>query len=402
MRYDFDWLPDRRSTESVKWNHYDPDILPLWVADMDFASPEPVIRALRERVEHGVFGYAPTIFNDPHETLTLRRLIQERLMRKYRWEVQPDEMIFLPGVIPGFNLACHAMASASGNVLVQTPVYPPILAAPGNAGMECRAMELVSNPDGEYGIDREAFERAVTDRTRLFILCSPHNPVGRVFRRDELEMMADVCLRQGVVICSDEIHSDIVFSGHRHIPIATLGPEIAANTITLISPSKTFNLAGFSLAVAIIQNPDLRQKVLASGKGLVSRACVMGLTGAQAAFQDGEDWLDQLLCYLESNRDFLVDYVRHEMPGIRVREPEGSYLAWLDCRKAGIDGDPFMFFLEKARVALNAGASFGKGGEGFVRLNYGCPRSVLAEALQRMRNACLQTRRSGSGEKTCA
>jgi len=217
--------------------------------------------------------------------------------------------------------------------------------------------------------------------------------VGRVFRRDELERMAEICLHHGVLICSDEIHCDLLFSGQRHIPIASLDAEIARNTITLIAPSKTYNIAGLDCAIAIIPNESLRRKFRHASKGLVHGANLMGWVAAVAAYRDGQEWLDQLLAYLEANRDYLCNLVRKELPGVQMAKPEGTYLAWLDCRQAGIGADPCDFFLKQARVALNDGKTFGRGGEGFVRLNFGCPKSMLEEALVRMKKA-LETQTS--------
>ena len=384
MKYDLDRIPDRRETDSIKWRKYDPDVLPMWVADMDFVSPQPVIQALKERVEQGIFGY-------PQEPPDLRPAIIDRLAERYGWHVQPEDLMLLPGVVKGFNLACHALASPGEGALIQTPVYFPFLEAPGNAGLIRQEMELSYNPDpgrnGQaYSIDPEAFEAAITPQTRLFILCNPHNPIGRVFQQEELEKIAQACLRHKVVICSDEIHGDLVYSGHQHIPIASLDPEIAQNTITLMAPSKTFN-PGLQCSVAIIQNPELRKKFDQARQGLVGWVNLMGMIAALAAYRDGSDWLDQILAYLEANRDYLYEYVKNELPGVRMTKPEGTYLAWLDCRQAGIEGNPFEFFLEKGRVALNDGATFGKGGEGFVRLNFGCSRPMLTQALERMKKA---------------
>ena len=381
MAYNFDQIIDRRGSDSVKWGYYDEDVLPLWVADMDFASPEPVIRALCERADHGVFGYGMA----PPE---LTEVIVDRLQRLYGWQVSPEALVFVPGVVIGFNLACRAVASPGEGVLVQTPVYFPILYAPGNAGLTCDEMELTRRADGHYTIDFDAFEAAITDRTRIFILCNPHNPVGRVFRGDELEQMAGICLRHNIVICSDEIHCDLLFSGSRHLPIASLDAEIAKHTITLIAPSKTFNIPGLKCSVAIVQNVELREKLQAARAGLVSRMInVMGYTAALAAYRDGQPWLGEVLRYLEANRDFVLEYVEAHLPGITMGKPEGTYLAWLDCRQSDIPANPHEFFLQEARVALNNGAIFGQGGEGFVRLNFGCPRSTLAEALDRMKGA---------------
>jgi cysteine-S-conjugate beta-lyase len=381
MRYDFDTLPPRRGTDCEKWDLYDEDVLPLWVADMDFRSPEPVIRALAERVEHGFFGYP----NDyPHVT-DLREAIIDWLEQRHGWNVQPDDLVFLPGVITGFDLACHTLKPARRGVLVQTPIYPPMLGAAKNTGRLPQEMQLTRLKDGSYCVDWDAFESAITEKTGLFILCNPHNPTGRVFLRDELERMAEICLSRGVLLCSDEIHADLVYPGHAHIPIASLDPEIARHTITLMAPSKTFNLAGMQCSFAIIPNQSLRRRYIAASKGLVSWVNLLGRTAALAAYREGRDWLEQLLVYLQGNRDFLDKYVATDMPQLSLARPEGTYLAWLDCRQANLPANPYGYFLENARVALGDGCIFGPGGDGFVRLNFGCPRSILEEALNRMK-----------------
>ena len=382
MTTDFDQLVDRRHSDSGKWHRYDEDVLPMWVADMDFLSPEPVIAALRERVEHGVFGYGVV----PSE---LPEIVVERVQRLHGWKVSPETLVFLPGVVVGFNLAWHAVTTPGDGVLVQTPIYFPMLRAPDNAGLVNDEMQLTRQRDGQYAIDFDAFEGAITDHTRMFILCNPHNPVGRVYHRDELERMAEICLRHDLVICSDEIHCDLVFQPHHHVPIASLASEIADQTITLIAPSKTFNIPGLKCSVGIVTNPELRKRLEAARKGLVGGVNVMGYTAALAAYRDGQPWLDEVLCYLEANLDFLVGYVEEHLPGITMGRPEGTFLAWLNCTEAGIPGNSHEFFLRRARVAMNDGAAFGQGGEGFVRLNFACPRSMLAEALDRMKAALL-------------
>ena len=381
MQLDFDRVIDRRPTESSKWHKYPPDVLPLWVADMDFRSPEPVIRALRGRVEHGVFGYGV-------EQSEFYEVFLDRLQTRYGWRVSPEAILVIPGVIPGFNLAARALTAAGDGLLLQTPVYPPIGRVPDNVGLTSDEMQLDLQPDGRYAIDFERFEAAIGERTRMFLLCNPHNPVGRVFRRDELERMAEVCLRRGLLICADEVHCELTFSGQRHVPIASLDAEVAARTITLMAPSKSFNLPGLKCAVAIIPNASLREKFVAAQLDLVRAVNVLGYTAALAAYRDGQPWLDALLRYLEANRDFVVEYARSKLPGVRAAPPEATYLAWLDCREADLpDGDPYTFFLDKARVALNDGKTFGRGGAGFVRLNFACPRATLAEGLDRMRHA---------------
>jgi cysteine-S-conjugate beta-lyase len=277
------------------------------------------------------------------------------------------------------------MAVDGDAVLVQPPVYTPILNAPMNAGMELQEAVLVQNGDGTYSVDYEAFEEAISDETRLFLLCNPHNPVGKVFKPEELIRMAEICVRHKVVICSDEIHCDLIFSPFQHTPIASLDEEIAQNTITLMSPSKTYNIAGLKLSFSIIQNPELRKRFRKAQKGLVGGLNIMGIVAALAAYREGDEWLRQVLTYLQANRDFLYDYVSENLVGVKMVKPEGTYLAWLDCRGAGLEGKPYDFFLNQARVAFVEGESFGKGGEGFVRLNFACSRSLLGESLERMR-----------------
>lgn len=380
MRIDFDNCPDRRNTECIKWNAYDEDVLPMWVADMDFVSPPAVIDALQDRVAHGVFGY-PRI---PDE---LRQLVVDWVAGRFGWQIQPEWILFLPGVVTGFNLACHLVAGQPGSVLVQPPLYPPMLAAPENAGLRRVEAELLQAEDGRYRHDWQVFERQIDLTTRLFILCNPHNPTGRVFRRDELEKMAEICLRRGLLICADEIHADLVYPDNRHIPIASLDPDIARRTITLIAPSKTFNIAGLQFSAAIIPDAELRQRYLRSGKGLVGSVNLLGITAAAAAYRHGHTWLDELLLVLQGNRDYLVEFVRSRLPGVRVASPEGTYLAWLDCRALDLPASPYEFFLKEARVGLNDGRIFGSGGAGFVRLNFGCPRDNLQAALERLAGA---------------
>jgi cystathionine beta-lyase len=393
MQYNFDQHIDLRGSDCARWRTYEDDVIPLWVADMDFVSPQPVIRALQERVALGVFGYPEGVEGKSTEKIELRQIIVERLAQLYRWQVSPEEIVFVPGVVTGFNLACHMVAEPDGAVLVQPPVYHPFLEAPHNAGLARQDAELTRLLDGSYGIDYQEFSAAFTDQTRLFILCNPHNPVGRVFRAGELSRMAEICLQRRVLICSDEIHCDLLYNGYQHVPIASLDPEIARNTITLMAPSKTFNIPGLQFSFAIIQNAEMREKYKKSGRGLAGWINILGWMAANAAYQEGQEWLEQVMAYLQSNRDFLFDYVRSELPGISMARPEGTYLAWLDCRHSRaveeIDGkrDPYTFFLQRARVALSSGAMFGKGGEGYVRLNFGCPRSILADALERMKSA---------------
>ena len=390
MECDLDVCIDRRCTDSAKWGYYDPDVLPLWVADMDFRSPEPVIRALHERVEHGIFGYAMA----PAE---LTETIQARLETLYGWRVAAEDIVYLPGVVVGFNMASRIAGEPGDGVLVQPPVYYPFFRAPDNTGRVLQMAEVgrtVRRGVDRYEVDLDAFEAAVDGRTRtaMFLLCNPHNPIGRVYERDELLAMAEVCARHDLLICSDEIHCDLIFGGHRHIPIASLDPEIARRTITLMAPSKTYNIAGLHCSFAVVQDPELRQRYCQAGAGLTHGANLLGYTAALAAYREGGEWLKQVLAYMEANRDYVHAYVTQHLPGVEMVVPEGTYLAWLDCRGASLEVEPSAFFMQEARVALNAGANFGPGGEGFVRLNFGCPREILVEALERMRRA-LESRR---------
>ena len=382
MPYDFDHAPDRRGADSLKWQRYG-NALPLWVADMDFVSPEPVLAALHERVAHGVFGYGA-----PPEALT--ETICARMAALYRWTVAPEQIVYLPGLVCGLNVACRAVGELGDAVLVQTPVYPPFLSAPTHQDRRLITAELTAEThDGRlyYTFDDAAFEAAIHPRTRLFILCHPHNPVGRAFGIAELQRLAAICERHDLTICSDEIHCDLLLDGRRHTPLATLAPEIAQRCITLMAPSKTFNIAGLGASFAIIQNPELRRRLKQAMRGIVPDANILGLRAALAAYRHGDDWLRELLVYLVANRDYMGEYIARYLPGVRATVPEATYLAWLDCRDASLPGNPHEFFLKSARVALNNGADFGPGGAGFVRLNFGCSRALLAEGLERMRTA---------------
>lgn len=378
-RYDFDQVRDRRGTDSRKWEKYGDEVIPLWVADMDFASPEPVRRAIQERAEHGVFGYT-------YPMKELFQLLTERFRRLYGLKVQEEEIFFMPTLLSGLNLTFQAFAQPGDGILIQPPVYHRFIKDALTHDMAVVDPPLIPKDD-TYEIDFDAFERAITKRTRIFILCNPHNPVGRVFTAKELEKMAEICLRHGLLICSDEIHSELLYPGYRHIAMASLSPEIAARTITLNSPSKTFNLPGLHIGFAVIQSPQLQETWKKACYGLIPSVNIMGQVAAIAAYREGRDWLDQVMAYLKENRDFLAGYLAEKMPGIRLTRIEATYLAWLDCRETGIPGDLSEFFLKKAKVALMNGREFGRGGEGFLRLNFACPRKILAKALDRMAEA---------------
>jgi cystathionine beta-lyase len=376
----FDRIIDRRQTESVKWTHYDEDVLPMWVADMDFRCADPVVEALRARAEHGIFGY-------PREPEELRDVIVDRLKRRFDWSIEAESIVFLPNVYVGFHLAAHAVAQPGDGVLITPPIYFPILSVPENVGLRGQLSELIYTADGRYEIDFDGFEGTIDGRSRLFVLCNPHNPIGRVYSRSELERLAAICAAHDLILCSDEIHADFVFDERRHVPIATLSPEIDRRTITLMSPAKSFNVAGIPFAFAVISDPGLRKRYEGARMGLVPGPGVMGYTAALAAFRDGDDWLDCLVEYLRANRDFAGEFVRENLPGVTMTPLEGTYLAWLHFGRSGIDGNPYDLLLDKGRLATVDGARFGPGGEGFVRLNLACPRVTLADGLERIRRA---------------
>jgi cystathionine beta-lyase len=379
VKYDFNQAVERRDTDSIKWALYPPDVIPLWVADMDFVSADPIIQALNNRAKHRVFGY-----NRAPQALVFA--LQSRLQQLYGWEVSTRDLVFLPGLVTGINIAIQAFTSPGESVLAQPPVYFHFLRDPVHHGRLLQDPPLVRNGD-RYEIDFDLFERAITDNTKLFILCNPHNPVGRVYTKAELEKLADICLRHSLIICSDEIHCDLVFPPHQHIPIATLGLEVEAQTVTLMAPSKTYNIAGLECGYAVIKNPKLRNCWKDFSYGIIPHGNIMGFVAALAALEDGQEWLDQVVEYLLGNRDCLVKYLRENIPLIRACEVEATYLAWLDCTELGLSENPSRFFLDRARVGLSDGEEFGKGGKNFVRLNFACPQIRLNEALDRMKNA---------------
>lgn len=382
-QYDFDAIHPRRDSNSFKWNLYDADVLPMWVADTDFLAPRPVIDALVARAEHGIFGYQ-------FGSSALRTVLVERLARLYGWQVAPDEIIFWPTLVSALNVTAKLYGTSGKTMLVQPPIYPPFLSAPPNHALDLAYAPLTLSRSGQrirYEIDFDAFEAAITPDTRTFILCNPHNPVGRMYTRAELERLAEICLRHNLVVISDDIHCDLILEpGIRHTPLATISPEVAARTVTLMSPSKTFNIAGLQCGFAVVQDQTLRDAMIKETyAGNVPHVNIMGWTAAEAAYAHGQPYLDQLLPYLRANRDALVSYVETCLPGVGVTVPEATFLAWLDLRATPIGDNPYKHLVDLGRVAPNDGKAFGPGGEGFIRLNFGCPRSVLMDGLDRIR-----------------
>jgi cystathionine beta-lyase len=314
-------------------------------------------------------------------------VLQEWLLRRFGWRVPADALVFMPGVVTAFNVACRAYCDPGDGVLVQSPVYPPMRTAPANFALTCDEMELTRGPDGRYSVDYAVMNATIRDRTRLFLLCNPHNPTGRAFTEEELARMAEVSLARGLVICSDEIHCDLIYPPYRHLPVASLDREISRRSVTVMAPSKTFNIPGLGFSFAIIEDRDLRKQYKAAARDIVPHINALGYTAAMAAYTEGESWLEACIEYLQANRDYLAQFVAERMPGVRIALPEATYLAWLDFSGAGLGEDPQKFFLQRAGVALNEAAPFGPGSEGFGRLNFACPRSLLTEALERMERA---------------
>jgi cystathionine beta-lyase len=375
--FHFDDQIDRRYTASEKWDRYgDRDIIPLWVADMDFRSPPPVIEALHKRIEHGVFGYS----GPPAELL---ETVVALFFREYGWQVQPEWLVWLPGLVCGLNVACRAVGQTGDAVATFTPVYPPFLTAPALAGRELVTAGLVEQ-QGRWVMDLDSLEQAITDRTRLLMLCSPHNPVGRIWTYAEQLALAELVERHNLIVCSDEIHAGLLLDAEKqHLPFATLSPELARRTITLHAPSKTWNIPGLGCSFAIIPDNQLRQAFRGVMAGIVPHVNLLGYTAALAAYSDGEPWRQELVAYLRENRD-LVQRSLGEMTGLKTWEVEATYLAWIDARSLKV-AQPAVFF-EQAGVGLSDGEPFGA--PGFLRLNFGCPRKLLQQALERMKAVC--------------
>ena len=385
MQPNFDEIIPRRHTDSVKFDDLErrfgrPDLLPLWVADMDFRAPACVTTALQKLVDHGIHGYhlkRPGIY----------QAIGDWWARRHGYAVDPSGIFWNPGVVPAISHLLQALTAAGDGILIQPPVYHPFawaVRANGRRLLENRLLEQ----EGRYTIDFDDLE-AKAREARLLVLCNPHNPVGRVWRREELTRIAEICLRHGLIILSDEIHNDLVFPPHRHLPIAALSPEVDRITVTTHAASKTFNVAGLSTAYLLIRDPSLRERYRKVSDLLhVEALNPFGLAATEAAFREGEPWLAALLDYLQGNFALLEGFLASTLPRVTVSPLEGTYLAWLDFRGYGFSPQELKeFMIGKAGLALNDGPMFGPGGEGFQRMNLGCPRAVLGDALERLRSA---------------
>lgn len=379
-RYDFDTIHNRRNTGSIKWGHHfgannaleelDKDVLSMWVADMDFATPQVIIEAMQKRLEHPFFGYTSA----PDE---LRDAIVEWTKKLYGWDIQADWLLFNPGMMTTVNVVTQALGKVGTGVLMNSPIYGPFLTAAPHRQHFPQLIEMQRIDDDahtfHYEIDFDAFEAAISKNTSLYYLCHPHNPAGKVFTREELEKLADICLQHNIIIVSDEIHCDLLLDGAKHIPIASLSPEIANQTVTMISTSKTFNLPGQHCTVSIVPNDEMREKISMFSRYSGYHVDILSYAATTAAYRDGDEWLEALLQYLTSNRDYTVNFIREHLPMLKTTVPKATYLAWIDCSELNLPkeyGSAQEFFVEVGRVALNPGTFFGPTGEPFVRLNF--------------------------------
>lgn len=386
MKYDFDRIIDRTHTGSYKWDQSEklfgnPDIIPMWVADMDFQAPQPVVEALRKRAEHGIYGYT-------FRPQSYIEAVAEWQKKRHGWEVDLDWISTSPGVVTALSLAVDTMTKPGDKIILQAPVYYPFYDVIARNGRE-----IVNNPlrleNGRYTMDLELLEQQIDGSVTMLLLCNPHNPGGRVWTREELERLGEICLKHNILVVSDEIHGDLVFKGYKHTPFASISEEFAQNSITCIAPTKTFNIPGIQTSQVIIPNEKFRKAYNDRLKtlSLHMENCFGGLA-TESCYNFGEEWLEQLLEYLQGNLTFLTKYLSEKLPEIGVIIPEGTYLVWLDCSAISRDADTLKeLMFKEAGVAFSEGSVFGKEGEGFLRVNIACPRSVMAEGLERFAKA---------------
>lgn len=383
MKYNFDEIVDRTKHGSVKWDNLeedyrDKDILPMWVADMDFKSADEIIQAFRDRVDHGVFGYS-------YRKDSFYDSIINWIKKRYNWEVKKEWILFTPGVVTGINIGVRELVKEGDKVLIQPPVYPPFYKALDNNSRIANKNPL--KYDGEkYVMDYNHLESTIDKDTKLIILCSPHNPVGRVWTKDELIRLGDICLKNHITIISDEIHCDLTLKAYEHVPLASISKELEQNTITLMAPSKTFNIAGLVTSIAIIPNHELREIYTKAIEAMeIDSNSIFGNLGLEVAYNHGEQWLKEVLVYIEDNIDFTIDYINKRIPEIKVDKPEGTFLLWLDFGSLNKSQELINESLIKiGKIRMNDGLSFGECGNGFFRLNVACPRSLLEEGLKRI------------------
>ncbi|MCP4751567.1 MAG: pyridoxal phosphate-dependent aminotransferase [Proteobacteria bacterium] len=395
MKYDFDRVVSRKNTNCAKWDaaeilFREKDVIPMWVADMDIPIAKPITEAIRKRTEHEIYGYP---FPAPASTV---EATISRIQRKYKWSVEPEWIVFTPGVVPALFAAVRAFTRPGDSVLLQGPVYYPFWSAVENNGCHVANNQL-KLVDGRYEIDFDDMESqflpkaAISpspNRTRMMIMCNPHNPVARVFTRQELTRMGEILLKNKAIMVSDEIHCELLFKGYEHTTFASLSKEFEQNSMICLAPSKTFNLAGLGASVIIIPNADLRRKFNQTRQGIQPGPSVLSMVALEAAYRDGDEWLEQFLEYMNGNLELMMDYFLENIPEIKVVKPEGTYLIWLDCRALGMDAKSLKIFMRKeAKLGLEDGFLFGPSGTGFVRMNIACTRATLNEAMRRLEKA---------------
>lgn len=387
MKTDFNKIVDRNHTKSFKYDFNEKfevpsDVLPMWVADMDFMTLQPVIDALKETAAHGIYGYSGA-------DESYQKAVLDWMKNHFGFEPEVEEMIQTPGVVFAMAHAIKAFTEPGDHVLIQTPVYYPFKSVTETNGRTIVTSPLVEN-DGVYTIDFDDFEKKIKENdVKVFILCNPHNPVGRVYTEEELRKLAQICLDNDVLILSDEIHADFIHDGHKHIMLPTLGEDIANQTVLLTAPSKTFNLAGLQGSNIFIKNKELREKfentLKASGAGGLN---IMAYTAGQAAYENGDQWVKDLNDYIEDNFTYVEKYLKENIPQIKTKRPEGTYLMWLDCRDLGMNDEELKaFFLNDAKLWLDEGTMFGEEGSGFMRINVAAPRATVEKAMKQLEQA---------------
>ena len=391
MKYDFNQICDRKNTNCFKWDFIqsifgNDDVIPMWVADMDFPVATPIVEALKRRAEHEFYGYTKA-------STDVIQSVVNRMWDKYAWKIKSEWIVFTPGVVPALNIAVRMLTHPGDEIILQEPVYYPFFPAVTSSGCQIvnNQLKLIN---GRYEMDYEDLEHQfharigmlpVPNRIKAIMLCNPHNPVGRLWSKEELTKLGDIAIKHGVVVISDEIHCELLFKDHQHTPFASISEEFEQNSIVCMSPSKTFNLAGLEVSSIIIPNKKLRHLFINTRTGILPEPNLFGYTALEAAYRFGDEWLDQLLDYLQGNLDFLLKYFANRIPKIKVIKPQGTYLIWLDCRDLGMDDMTLRNFMrDKAKVGFDDGFLFGSGGSGFQRMNIACPRPILEEALIRI------------------
>jgi len=397
LKYDFDQLYDRNKTDCLKWDMMESifgsgELLPLWVADMDLPVAKPIIDALKKRVEHPFYGYT-----QPGSSVI--KSVVERMKRKFDWDISPEWIVFTPGVVPALHVAVRSLTHPGDEVILQEPAYHPFFPVVINSGCKIinNGLKLVN---GRYEMDLKNLEEKFHPKTRplngpgrikTVIFCNPHNPVGRLWKRDEIIRMGEIVINNGAVVISDEIHCEILFKGHKHTPFASISKKFEQNCIVCMSPSKTFNLAGLEVSSIIIPNKKIRENFVNTRSGIVPNPNLFGYIAMEAAYKYGDEWLEQVLDYLQENLNYLKNYFLKNIPRIKVIDPEGTYLIWLDCHDLDMDNNVLRSFMrENAKVGLEDGFIFGESGSGFMRMNIACPRYILSEALKRIEKAVNQ------------